>query len=257
MWAIRQEQTEAFRQHHLQMFEDEMAEHSKQFAPPICKVLGDEQLRVALRSATRRANEYGFTNRGPIRLFIEMMFLHGSGFDTDPQYPAVAEVLRSPADQMVRAEQIHVGYLAYLEKVSGPKAVNVRNALSAIPALAQTPLTFSFDDFVPGLLREMTRIFPQKVAYVGEGGLNILIREGIAEATKYHFSTIRQATLLVVLMFSFGHGCTNDPLYPWIARTLHDERIVTPKARAERLEKKAVTWLEHVLASNSEGEAKT
>lgn len=25
-------------------------------------------------------------------------------------------------------------------------------------------------------------------------------------------------------MFSFGHGCTDDPLYPWISRTLRDER---------------------------------
>jgi len=51
-------------------------------------------------------------------------------------------------------------------------------------------------------------------------------------------------------MFSFGHGCTDDPLYPWISRTLHDERIVNSEARAARLEKKAVTWLEHVNARN-------
>jgi hypothetical protein len=257
MWTIRQEQTDALRQHHLQKFEDEMVEHSKQFAPPICKVLGNEQLRVALRSAMRRANDYGFTNRGPIRLFVEMMFLCGSGFDTDPQYPKVGEVLRSPADQMIRAEQIHLGHLEYLEKVSGPKAVNVRNALSAIPDLAQQTLAFSADDFVTGLIREMNRIFPQKAAYVGETGLKMLIREGTTDAQKYRFSTTRQVTLLVVLMFSFGHSCTQDPLYPWISRTLLDRKIVSPDARAERLEKKALTWLDHVLARNQAKEAQS
>jgi len=51
-------------------------------------------------------------------------------------------------------------------------------------------------------------------------------------------------------MFAFGHGCTNDLLYPWISRTLQDERIADPEARAARLEQKAITWLEHVNARN-------
>lgn len=252
MWTIRQEQTEAFRQHHLQMFEDEMVAHGKEFAPTICKVIGDEQVRVAVRAAMRKANGYGFTNKGPLRLFVELMFLYGSAFDTDPQYQAVGHILRGSTDQMIRAEQIHLGYLDYLEKVSGPGARNVRNALSELPALARGPLELSSDDFVAGLLREMARIFPQKLAYVGEAALRALIREGVGEAQKYRFTAIRQTTLLVVLMFSFGHGCTNDPLYPWIARTLRDEKIVNPAVRAERLEKKALTWLEHVLARNRE-----
>src|SRR6266581_2811571 len=139
---IRTEQMEAFEQAALRRFEEEMVEHSKNFAPPICEVIGDEQLRVALRSAMARAGSYGFTYRGPIRLFIEMMFLCGSGFDTDPQYPAIAEVLSSPADQMQRAEQIHQGYLDYFERVSGPGAENVHKALKDLLAFARTPVTF-------------------------------------------------------------------------------------------------------------------
>ena len=46
----------------------------------------------------------------------------------------------------------------------------------------------------------------------------------------------------------FGHGCADDPLYPWIERTLNDQAIIDAPARAKRLEKKAITWLEHVLA---------
>jgi hypothetical protein len=246
---IRSEQMEAFEQAARQRFEEEMIEHSKNFAPPICEVIGDEQLRVALRAAMARADSYGFTYRGPIRLFIEMMFLCGSSFDTDPQYPAIAQVLRSPADQMQRAEQIHQGYLDYLERVSGPDAENVHKALKDLLAFARTPVTFS-SDFASDMLREMNRIFPQKTAYVGEPGLRALIDEGIEEARAYYFPTIRETALLVILKYSFGHGCTDDPLYPWISRTLKDEKIVDPTARAARLEKKALTWLEHVVARN-------
>ena len=99
------------------------------------------------------------------------------------------------------------------------------------------------------MLREITRVYPQKAAYVGGEELEALIREGIEGARSYRFSTDRGVALVIVLMLAFGHGCGTDPLYPWIARTLHNEAIADPEARAKRLEKKALTWLEHVLAN--------
>lgn len=248
MWTIRQDQTEAFRQYHLQKFEDEMVEHSKQFAPPLCKILGDEQVRLVVRSASQRAGAYGFTNIGPIRLFIELTFLCGSAFDTDPQYQGMCEILRSDGDQMARAEQIHLGHLDYLEKVSGPQAINVRDALERLAVMVRSPLNFSSENLVSGLLQETRRIFPKKVAYIGESALSALIQEGSIEAEKYGLVTLRHTVLIVVLMFAFGHGCTNDPLYPWISKTLREEK--TGNTRGERLERKATIWLDHVLARN-------
>ena len=54
-------------------------------------------------------------------------------------------------------------------------------------------------------------------------------------------------------MYAFGHGCVDDPLYPWIGNTLSDEKIAEPSVRAERLERKALTWLNHVLKNSLEG----
>jgi hypothetical protein len=253
MLKIRSAQMKVFEDDAMRRFEDEMVVHSNEFTPRLCKVIGEEQLRVALRQAIERAGAYGFTNRGPIRLYIELMFLYGSDFDSDPQYPAVGEVLNTSGDQMLRAEQIHAGVLDYQEKVSGPDAANVRKALEALSVFARKPLTFSSNNFVAEMLQEMTRAFPQKAAYIGEEGLTRLIDEGRAEARQYDFPTVRGEALVVVLMFAFGHGCTADPLYPWISRTIKDERIVDPAGLAKRLEKKAVTWLDHVLARPRKG----
>ena len=248
---IRTEQLKLFEQAALRQFEEEMMVHSKDFSPRLCEVIGDDQLRGAIRLAMKRADGFGFTNRGPIRLYIEMMFLCGSAFDTDPQYPALGRVLRAPGDQMARAEQIHQGFLEYLEKVSGPGAANVRKALRDLLDFVRMPVAFS-NNFEESMVHEMNRIFPLKAAYVGEGGLKALIAEGVAEARQYGFNTTRQVALLVVLRFSFGHGCTDDPLYPWISRTLKDELTIDAAGRAARLENKAVTWLEHVVARNEQ-----
>lgn len=251
--VIREQQMEAFRRASRAAFEDEMVAHSRNFSPRLCEVIGEEQLRVALRRAIDRADRYGFTCRGPIRLFIELMFLFGSGFDTDAQYPWAREILHGSGDEMQRAQQLYERTLDYQEKVSGRNGENTRGALMELLILARRPETFLSSDIVTSLRREMTRVFPDKAAYIGEGGLTTLIEEGRSEAQKYLFPTTRGEALVVSLMFAFGHGCTDDPLYPWIARTLCDSRITDPAARAGRLEKKAVTWLEHVLAALRKG----
>lgn len=249
---IRAEQMRVFEEKAWQQFEEEMVAHSKEFSPRLCEIIGDEQLGVAVRAAIAHAVDYGFTNRGPIRLFVEMMFLCGSSFDTDPQYPELGQALRAATDQMQRAQQIHELHNTYLERVSGVGAVNVHRALRGTLTFVRTPMAVSFDDLHGDMLREMQHIFPQKVAFVPEEGLRVLIDQGIAEARRYRFEGVRPIVVLVVLKFAFGHGCTDDPLYPWIARTLKDQRIVGPEARARRLEKKALTWLKHVIANNEE-----
>jgi hypothetical protein len=249
MLIVRARQMKVFEQAARLNFEDEMVIHSKKFSPRLCEILGDEQLRSALRSAMTKAAGYGFTYRGPIRLFIEMMFLCGSGFDTDPQYGAIGNVLRSSGDQMLRAEQIHRGVVDYHERVAGPGGENVGKALRELSILARMSLTISLDSFVDLVLQEMKRVFPEKSEDIGDQGLIALIHEAQKEARKYSFPEPQGDALLAVLMFAFGHGCTEDPLYPWISRTLTDDRIVNPVARTNRLKRKAVTWLDHVLSS--------
>ena len=90
-----------------------------------------------------KAGTLGFTLRGPIRLCVELMFLCGSEFDTDPQYPMIGEVLRSTVPEMQKAERIYRGQLEYLDKVAGPDNINVWNAENAIAAYARNTTEIS------------------------------------------------------------------------------------------------------------------
>jgi len=249
MLVIREAQNKAFEDDALRRFKEEMVEHSKEFSPQLCDVLGEQQLRVAVSQAMQRADEYGFTNRGSIRLYIEMMFLFGSDFDSDPQYPLFGEILKKEDGQMQRAEALYSVTNNYLDQVAGPDARYVHQALKELPSFAYEPLVFSSETLVEEMLRKMNHMYPRKARYVGNEGLTTLIYEGRDKAQEYHSpaTTSRGEVLLIVLMFSFGHGCTNDPLYPWISHTLNDALIVDSVARFKRLEKKALTWLSHVL----------
>ncbi|HXD33124.1 MAG TPA: hypothetical protein VN643_18525 [Pyrinomonadaceae bacterium] len=252
---IRTEQIEELRKVPLRAFEDEMVAHLAEFSPALFNVIKEEQMRDAVRfGLARAAGEYDLRLRGPIRLYLEMMLLFGSHFDTDPQYPWAGDILRDRDTlEMDRANQLYEKTLDFIAQVSGRDAVNTRQALNELLVLARSWEKSSSENLVADILQEMTRVFPQKASYVGREGLTELIHEGIAEAQKYQFPKVRGEAFLVMMMFAFGHGCSNDPLYPWISRALEDEKIIDPAARAERLEKKAITWLEHVLASFREG----
>jgi len=253
MIKVRSAQMKVFEDEALKRFENEMVLHSKEFSPRLCEVLGDDQLRVAVRQSMSRADSYGFTNRGSVRLYIELMFLFGSDFDTDPQYLLLGKILKAPDHQMQRAEQIYQVVLEYQKKVSGSDNMNVREALGALSIFAEMSDTINVNNFEAEMLQELTSAFPQKVAYVGQNGMNELIHKGRIEAQKYGFSSVRGEAMMIILMFAFGHGCTKDPLYPWISRTLRDEKIIDSAARAKRLEKKSVTWLDHVLSRYQKG----
>jgi hypothetical protein len=200
-----------------------------------------------------RAAEHGLNLRGPVRLYLELTLLFGSFFDTDPQYPWAAAILQDRnAPQMPRAERIYKKTLEYRQAVAGPEDSFTFEALREIRALTRQLPMFSAAAFAPEMLAQIERVYPQKAAYVGRAGLEALIGQGIEQARRAGFLPGRQTALMIVLMLSFGHGCAEDPLYPWIARTLRDPAIVDAPARADRLMRRAVTWLDHVLANYGE-----
>jgi hypothetical protein len=247
MLMIRHEQMNALGHDLLLRFEAEMVRHGEVFSPRLSEVIGKEQLRLAVASAIRRAGEYGFTQRGPVRLFIELGMLCGSAFDTDPQHRLLGDVLRAPGGQMSRAERMHGIFVEYLDTVCGADNANVTRALENLMLFARTEVMNFPDGFEAAMLRHIEAIFPRKAEYVGPSGMRQLMRHAVALARSVGFSTHRQDALVVALMMGFGHGCAHDPLYPWIGRTLTDPLVVDPGRRAERLERKALTWLRHVL----------
>jgi hypothetical protein len=247
---IRAEQIDTMRAASQRTFEDQMVLHLSSFSPPLFKATGEAQMREVIRLGRSQAEASGFDTWGPVQLYLEMMLLFGSHFGDDPQYEWSAEILndREAGTQMERAEMLYQRTMHYRENVGGPEDEFTLQALRNIRIWADQPLPLSQENFVPSMLREIERVYPQKAEYVGRDALETLIHHGGKEALGYGFTTARGVALMIVLMLAFGHGCVSDPLYPWIERTLNDEAITDPAARAKRLESKALTWLDHVLA---------
>jgi len=254
MLRISKTQFEAFQTEAVSTFEAETLERCAKLSPLHSAVLGKDGLLRAIRAAVQRAASHGFTFAGPVRLFIDLSLLFGSGFDVDVQYPWAQESLgsRDPSTQIGRSRTLYGRSLEALGQVNGPDNRYTYAALRRLQTLVSAPPPLRAEDFSTIVLTEMERIHPQKFAYVGEPALRSLIAAGEAEAASHGLSELPDVLLVILLMFAFGQGCTNDPLYPWIARTLGDDRISTPALRAGKLEEKALLWIRAVLANEKE-----
>ena len=250
MLEIRQQQVDVLEKAALKKFEDEMVEHLCEFAPRHCEVIREPAVRQVIRLGIALAQSYGMTSRGPMRFYIEMMFVLGSAFDTDPQFEWAGETLRDNIlAESSRAETLYAKLMDYLDKVAGPANEFALRALRETSILAKQPLTFASKGFEGVMLAEMKRIYPQKCAYVGAAPLKALIQEATSGAQLVGFAMPQSMALFVVLMFAMGHGFAYDPLFPWVSRTLTDPRVADPERRAQRLQNKAVTYLDFILAN--------
>jgi hypothetical protein len=250
MLTIRQEQAEAFRQHHLNKFEDEMVEHLRKFSPRHSKVAGEPAVRQVIRMGMEKARSYSLTNRGPVRFYIELMFMFGSYFDSDPQYPWARAVLADPEslDQSVRADRLYERTNQYLAKASGPDHCYLIEAMKRLRQAQVQDFVLPDRNLEEAVLTGLHAMYPQKCEYLGEAALAKVIRRGLEISEAYSFATEKGKILMIALTFSTGHGFPQDPLCGWIAKRLHDTRRTDPVRRAEDLHSKALLYLDHILA---------
>lgn len=249
MWTIRQEQTEAFRQHHLKKFEDEMVEHLAKLSPVHCKLAGETAMRKVIRLGMENAGNYGFMDRGPVRFYIEMMLMFGSFFDTDPQHPWAAAVLKrnDGAAQEVRADRLFDAMKQYLARVVEPERESVIEALHRFQRAHIKEYLIPGTDPQEAMFRCALAFCPTRSQYLGETVLRRLIHRGIELANSLEFKTDTGVALTVVLSFVAGHGFFKDPQYPWVMQGLDANRQPDPEKRLDDIYSKSYLYLQQVL----------
>lgn len=249
--VIRTQQIKSFEDSLLANFEDEMFQHLREFSPAHSKAMGEMNLRLLIRIGMAKASSYCFTSRGAVRLYLELMFMFGSDFDTDPMYRKLSSPLTGgdAADQMERADRLHFNAVEYSKAVAGPDFQYAKDGFRRARALRYEELTAPTGDVDGSMMKRLRTIYPQKYDYAGETAVREVVAAGRAAAAEYGVSAASGEAVFIFLMFGIGSGFAADPLFPWISGTLTNETIGDPKRRIERLYTKAMTYLDQVLAN--------
>jgi hypothetical protein len=251
MLQLRKEQMEAFYSATGGHFEDELVAHLYRFTPHQASALGDDGLMRVVDYGLERADNHGFTLRGPARCYLETMFLLGSDFDTDPQYPWAFAILSDPEhpDQVERADALHASVGAYLAAAAPPEARD-RAMHAALGLLDAEPPPWD-ERFEAIMLATARRSWPEKYAAVGETALRTLVEDSEQRAEHFDIFDGDGASLMFALAYALGNGCAFDPQYPWIQSSL---ALPEPGERRRRLRSRAKTYLSQAM-TNLSGES--
>ena len=234
----------------LEMFEDEVVLHLEKFVPQLLKTLGEVGFRRCIQFGVERASGYGIRNPGLLRFYIELMFMYGSHFDTDPYIPWAGPILRNPeiSDEASRMSLLYDAMLWYLDTIDGPGRAYATDALRNLHQIglanfATKNLCASETATIDGL----RKIYPRRCDYLGEPLMKQLVRTGIAEATRHGVATDRGITLTIGMVFALGHGFAADPILPWINTTLTDPTIKNADELVARLERRTQIYLNDII----------
>lgn len=244
--VIRESQLDTFRAAGAQQFDEEMIEHLTEFAPELARVAGRPGLQKAVQLGSGRAAAYGFSNRGPVRLYLEMMCSFGAGFDTDPQYPWARAALQDARyqGQTRRASELYRASERYFDEVAGPGDIHARTALKNARRIVDDA---SSGELVERILAGFKTCYPQKYEHAGEPALRMLVFRALQLAEGYGIKSDRHRALIAAVLYGFGHDAITDPLYPWIGGALNDTLVADPEDRAERLYSRLVVYVDHML----------
>jgi hypothetical protein len=233
----------------LDRFKAELLQHLSAFSPELHALRGDGVFRQVIDDGVAKAASYGFTNRGPVRFFLECMLTYGVAFDTDFQIRDLRERLvhQHGNGQAWHADRAFTAIERYQLQTRGRDNDYAIAALERLGPFLERLDALTENNFDADLLETMARIYPEKFRFVGEERLRRLVAVARDEATHFAIPTPGGIGLLAGLMFALGLGICRDPLYPWIHDTLVRPGMQDPIRRIERLRRKTRLYLRATL----------
>lgn len=159
-------------------FGQRMVEHLLVFSPQHCAGIGEAAVRSVVIDGVERAARYGFTQHGPVRLFLEMMLLMGSHFDTDPQLPPpIARALQAGdgTDQLDRADRVHAELLGHMRAALGVDNRHARAAIARLCTMASMALALDERRLESDVLRLFEQVYPERCALAEPAALARLV----------------------------------------------------------------------------------
>ena len=246
MLTIRAEQLRVLAAVPLQAFEDELVDHCRSFAARLFQMRGEECIRGMVRTGMTHAGNGGFTVRGPVRYWVEMMFAFGHEFHTDPQLQWLATPLAALAEpQLERAKAVFLGMQQYQLQVEGDNKAFALAALRRVLNADWSVIGKGGEEQVDSVMAAMAGLYPEKAACVGTDVLRALAVSADIAAAARGITDAPGRALIAGLMFGFGHGVLSDPMYPWVAATLAGP--AEGGARWPRLASKTRRYIEAML----------
>ncbi|MFH0724840.1 MAG: hypothetical protein V2B19_00545 [Pseudomonadota bacterium] len=230
MLTIRNSQKELFDNHAMRHFEERTLVRLRKYFPKHCAAVNDDEavLRRIIRAGHSKAKQYDLTFESGAVLVTDLMFLFGSGFDTDPQYPWAAQWLtcQRPTEQHIKIEAIYLDAVDCAKGIYGPDNAYFKKTLQTILRRRSEESPFVPPERMPAFLRQTLQgLSPEKCRYIGDKALQNLITHVLAAAGRQGITSTGGTVAYGVAMFVLGYRFETDLLFPWAGKIFRKNSV--------------------------------
>jgi hypothetical protein len=224
---IRAEQLDVLQRVTTLRFEDRTFAHMATYFPDFLDLSDEAAIRTAIRRAWRRASTYDIVTERGVWQFVDVAFMLGEGFDTDPRVPWAAETLRSRRNEQARMEELFKGALAFIDGTKkdfpawGGDKKRLLTALQQLEAESSDEITEGdLPEFKSRLLALFQTGLPARYDYIGPKAMHAAVDGGLRGARDQGLTTRRGGAIYTSLTLLLGSDVSSDPLYPWVSDAL-------------------------------------
>ena len=194
----------------IESYIDEIVEHCGIIFPKLIPLYMKEEFYSYVQQGIILAEQAGYTQRGPVRLYIDAMIIFGSGFEREPLFHSLKIKEKRQPSQIERSMNLYALLNDYIEKVYGENGCFFKKSFEMFENFSAKafPVNISYSN--EGLHELLMGIYPQRYDFAGYNAVNDLIAvlDGVCE--KYKIKRLNHRLYLALIMFLFGCSFEQD-----------------------------------------------
>ncbi|EDX9487209.1 hypothetical protein LAN87_004408 [Salmonella enterica] len=209
-----EDQVTLLRKLSLKNYIDELVEHIKYVFPLLPFSCGADNLYSYIEMSIVRAKNAGYTQRGAVRLYIDMMIILGERFERDPLFKNIeARDINENLSQIEKTMNLYSFLNRYINEVYGEGGIFFMESLSKFKNFNIENIPVTYKNRPHNIHNLLKYIYPQRYKFIGSNAIDHLNALSEEYAERNEIVQGNQRTYLIVVMFLFGCSLESNVFY--------------------------------------------
>lgn len=153
----------------------EIIEHCEIMFPLLIPLQKKDDFRSCIQQSIVFAKKAGYTQRGPVRLYIDMMIILGSDFGREPLFQSLKIKYQKDLPQIERSLSLYTLLNDYIAKVYGEDGCFFKKSFEIFKGFSAEDFTVKISSSNAGLHELLRGVYPQRYDFAGYNAVNDLI----------------------------------------------------------------------------------
>ncbi|CBA30531.1 hypothetical protein ACMSX5_003873 [Cronobacter turicensis] len=206
-----QSQVDLLKRMSFDSYVSELTEHAQSVLPGLISSVRLEDVRTYIEQGILFAQKMGYTQRGPVRLYIDMMLMFGANFGKDPLYQwLTGECRENHLTQIEKSMILYSRLDKYIKVVYGDDGFFFKESYDRFRFFSMERFSVS-SKYNHALLRNILReIYPQRFDFIGINSISKFTDLAEQHCDFLKLKRCKQKIYFIIVMFLFGCSFGND-----------------------------------------------